>query len=72
MNEPSDAERIDALEMKIAYQEQAIEQLNDAITAQWKKLDEFARELVRLNDRIVAAEASIPSAADDEPPPPHY
>ncbi len=68
----SNAERIDALEMKIAYQDEAIEQLNDVITAQWKKLDELARELMRLNDRLVAAEANAPSAPGNEPPPPHY
>ncbi|MBY0381544.1 MAG: SlyX family protein [Xanthobacteraceae bacterium] len=72
MSDLSDAERIDALEMKIAYQEEAIEQLNEVITAQWKKLDEFARELIRLNDRIEAAGANAPASPGDEPPPPHY
>jgi len=72
MSDPTDAERIDALEMKIAYQEDAIEQLNDVITAQWKKLEELGRELIRLNDRIESAETNAGSPPGDEPPPPHY
>jgi SlyX protein len=72
MSDPNDAGRIDALEMKIAYQEEAIEALNEVITSQWKKLDELAREMVRLNDRLAAAETNPPAAPGSEPPPPHY
>jgi len=72
MSDPTEAERIDALEMKVAYQEDAIEQLNEVITAQWKRLEELARELIRLNDRIEAAGANAPASPGDEPPPPHY
>jgi SlyX protein len=72
MSDPGEAARIDALEMKIAYQEETIEQLNEAITAQWKRLDELTRELLRLNDRLAAAEQNAPAAPGNEPPPPHY
>lgn len=72
MSDPADSERIDALEMKVAYQDDAIEQLNEIITAQWKRLEELGRELIRLNDRIEATENNAGSPPGEEPPPPHY
>ena len=33
-------ERIDRLEMRLAHQDQTIEDLNQAVIAQWKQLDE--------------------------------
>ena len=33
------AERIDALEMRLTYQDEAIETLNQTITAQWSQIE---------------------------------
>ena len=33
------SERIDALEVRLTYQDETIETLNQTITAQWKQLD---------------------------------
>jgi SlyX protein len=66
--------RIDALEMRLAYQTEAIEDLNATITAQWKQIDALTRQTVRLEDRLQEAEArgGAGGAPGDEPPPPHY
>jgi len=64
--------RIEALETKIAYQERTIEELNNALTGQWKQIDMLTKQVERLSDRIKSVEDSAPSSATDEPPPPHY
>lgn len=67
-----DTTRLDALEIRIAHQDQAIEDLNETITAQWKEIDRLKREIERLGDRVASAEASIGPEGGDEPPPPHW
>ena len=66
------AARVDALEMRIAYQDETIEDLNKTITAQWKEIDRLARELANLADRMREAEHRALAGAPPEPPPPHY
>jgi SlyX protein len=62
--------RIDALEERLTYQDEAIEQLNATITAQWKQIDALTRQLAALTDRLQEAEANAPAAANERPP--HY
>jgi SlyX protein len=64
------SERIDALESRLAYQDQSIEQLNETITAQWKQIDALTRQLAALTERLQEAEAGAPSPANERPP--HY
>jgi SlyX protein len=64
--------RIDALEMRIAYQDKTIEDLNEAIVAQWKQIDFLTRQIASLTDRVQEAETRAASAGRPEPPPPHY
>lgn len=68
----TDAARLDALEIRIAHQDEAIDDLNRMITAQWKEIDRLTREIVKLEDRLASAELSIGSDPGDEPPPPHW
>lgn len=73
MTEPQPlSSRIDALEIRIAYQDETIETLNKTITAQWKQLDALGREMAALRDRLAEAENKSQEAAPSEPPPPHY
>jgi SlyX protein len=69
MTSPS---RLDDLEIRIAHQDETIEQLNAAVTAQWAVIDRLTRELERLADRAEAAERANPLRPGDEPPPPHW
>ena len=62
--------RIDALEMRLTYQDDTIETLNQTITAQWKQIDVLTRQIAQLNERLQAAEANAPGPANERPP--HY
>jgi SlyX protein len=64
------ADRVDALEARLTFQDETIETLNKTITEQWLKIDALARQLVTLSERLQEAEARAPDAANE--PPPHY
>ena len=64
----TDAARLDALETRIAYQDEVIEDLNKTVASQWKEIDRLTHEIANLADRLARAEQS----AGEEPPPPHY
>ncbi len=70
MTERSLAERIEVLETRLTYQDEAIDTLNGTITAQWKQIDALTRQLAALSERLQEAEARTPAAANE--PPPHY
>jgi SlyX protein len=63
-------DRIEALEVRLTYQDETIETLNKTITEQWLKIDALTRQLVTLSDRLQEAESRAPAAANE--PPPHY
>ena len=64
-------ERIDALETRVAFQDDTIQQLNDALVAQQERLDRLQAELreliATLNEGV--GDATI-KPADEVPP--HY
>lgn len=64
------SERIDTLEMRIAYQDETIETLNQTITAQWTEIDRLTRQLAELKERVREAESNVPGPANERPP--HY
>ena len=70
MGEKELAERIDALESRLMYQDETIEQLNQTITAQWKQIDALSRQIAALSERLQQAEANAPAPANERPP--HY
>ena len=63
-------ERIDALEMRLTYQDEAIETLNQTITKQWLEIDRLTRLVAELKVRLQEAESHAPGPANE--PPPHY
>jgi len=64
--------RLEALEVRAAYQDQTIEELNETITAQWREIDRLKRLIERLEDQVREAEARSGGPQAPEPPPPHY
>ncbi len=66
------AGRIDALEIRAAYQDQTIEDLNTAITAQWKLIEALEGEIAKLRDQLREIENDQGATDQPEPPPPHY
>jgi SlyX protein len=61
--------RIDDLEIRLAHQDQTIADLNDVITAQWKKLDALERQLKRLSEELQTMDQGDAPANQK---PPHY
>lgn len=72
MSDPETARRIDTLEERIAYQDDAIETLNQTITRQWDQIDAMARQIALLADRLREAEARTAASSPNDVPPPHY
>jgi len=63
-------ERIDALEMRLTFQDETIETLNQTITAQWLKIDALTRQVAELRDRMQEAESQAAGPTNERPP--HY
>jgi SlyX protein len=64
------SERLDALEMRLTYQDVTIETLNQTITAQWVEIDRLTRQIAELKERLQEAESHATGPANE--PPPHY
>jgi len=64
--------RIEALEVRVAYQDRVIEDLNQTVIAQWKQIDSLKRQFNELLDRVQEVEDNTGGPAAPEPPPPHY
>jgi SlyX protein len=68
----SDAERLEKLETTIAYQDQAIEDLNKAVLAQAEEIAQLKRLVGNLGERLREIADNPALAEAPEPPPPHY
>ncbi|MET0678277.1 MAG: SlyX family protein [Bradyrhizobium sp.] len=64
------SERLEALEVRVTYQDDTIETLNQAITAQWTEIDRLTRQIAELKQRLQDAESNMPAPANERPP--HY
>jgi uncharacterized coiled-coil protein SlyX len=64
------SERINALEVRLMYQDVTIETLNQTITAQWQQIDSLTRRVAELRERLQEAESNTPGPANERPP--HY
>lgn len=69
---PNAAEAIEELQMKVAFQEYTIEQLNEALSSQQHQLDKLQRQLSHLVDKIKQLAPSNVAKLSEETPPPHY
>jgi SlyX protein len=68
----TETERLEKLETTVAYQEQAIEDLNKTITAQWAEIAGLKRLIGNLGERVREIADNPALAEAHEPPPPHY
>jgi SlyX protein len=66
---PDRSSRLDALEARIAHQDQTLAELNEVITSQWRRIDILERQMAQLREEFhdLGAARGAP-----EPPPPHY
>ena len=63
--------RITELEEKLAYQEDTLHKLDDALISQQRQLLETERKINLLMDQLQKLESSLPEPPQDEKPP-HY
>lgn len=61
--------RLEELEMRLTYQDKTIADLNDMITAQWKKIEALERQLLRLDEEL--RDLDLLEAPPNQKPP-HY
>lgn len=63
--------RINELEAKVTFQQDAIDNLNDVITSQWKIIDQLKSQVTKLDDQLYELEMSTAGAPSNQKPP-HY
>lgn len=68
----TDTARLEKLETTVAYQEQAIEDLNKTILAQAAEIAQLKRLVGNLGERLREIADNPALAEPPEPPPPHY
>ena len=66
---PADAARTDALETLVAHQQRTIEELSDALAAQWRDLEALRRDVRRLTESVADLEEGRTTAVPVEKPP---
>jgi len=66
----TETERLDALEIRIAHQDQTIEELNAMITEQWTLIETLRRRVDVLEEQVRSGSYIADPAT--ERPPPHY
>lgn len=64
--------RIEQLEMKVAFQEDNIDSLNNEIFAQQRKLQQLGEQVALLAVKLKEAQPNQMASEKEETPPPHY
>jgi len=64
--------RIAELEMRLSFQENAIQTMSDEMARQQQQLELLTQEVKRLNKALESALSGPSANQADEPPPPHY
>jgi len=70
MNSTYDS-RLDELEEKASFQEDALQQLNNALVGQQVRIDQLEKTVQMLTEQLRSL-GSDQASPEDEPPPPHY
>jgi SlyX protein len=65
-------ERLDKIEIRIAYLEQANSQLSDTVYRQQQEIDTLRTRLVALLGRLDSAQAQPTAYSPEDEKPPHY
>ncbi|RVU30397.1 SlyX family protein [Neptunomonas marina] len=65
-------EQIANLEARVAFQEEAIDQLSNAMAKQDRIILDLQQALRLMNDQLKKLSEPMQEVSADEPPPPHY
>lgn len=71
MTQPDD-ERMDELELKLTFLDDAVASLNEGEAAQSQRLLQLENALTELRRDLAALRTALADDVRDEPPPPHY
>ncbi len=63
---------IEQLQMKVAFQEDTIETLNEALAKQQVQIDQMTFQLGHVIDKVKQIQPSNLADESEETPPPHY
>ncbi|MBT1451429.1 SlyX family protein [Glaciecola sp. XM2] len=63
---------IESLQIKVAYQEDTIDQLNQVVTGQQKQLQDCQSLLAKVIEKVQTMQVSDNQGSDDVELPPHY
>lgn len=69
---PDFIDRLDELEMRIAHQDSAIEELSELSIRQWKEIEALNEKLGYMKGKLQAVEDGLEGAPPGDVPPPHY
>ena len=72
MQQPEWDQRLEALEIKLAFQEHTIEQLNQTVVQHELEMSKLREQVRLLVDKVKAAAPSMVASQAEETPPPHY
>jgi len=64
--------RIAELEMRLSFQENALQAMSDEMAKQQLQVKVLTQEIKRLNKALESASSAPSASQHDEPPPPHY
>ena len=67
-----DKERLELIETRLAFQEQAIQELSDTVYRQEQQIAALEAAFELLKNRISEMAASLPETEPDDQTPPHY
>jgi SlyX protein len=65
-------DRLEELEIRVAFQDRTIQQLNDVVARQQREMDRLARELAHLKSKLDDLTPALVVPRSEETPPPHY
>ena len=65
-------ERLTELEVRVAFQEKTLQDLNEVVTRQQREIDRLATELEAVKSRLAGLAPSMVIPQEEEKPPPHY
>ena len=66
------SERLTEMEIKLAFQEEMVETLNQIVAGQQRELDLLQGQVRLLYQQLKSLQPSDIASAEEEVPPPHY
>lgn len=65
-------QRVAELEIRISFQDQTIQELNDVVVRQQREFEKVTRDLAQLKAQMGTLTPPMAGNQSPEPPPPHY